>query len=421
MPTPWLRTHLRAPAVLVLLVLTLSVLAVPATAASPEEDRLAATRAKVAAVREALAATEDEATMDAAALAEAQRQLEVVVEALNAAEQAVARQTEAVNDARERLAELESSERRQQRVMSARAVSLYKEGSTAPMASILAADDPEEALRRSALVDVVARVDRQAFEQVVITQTAIDAQRAQLKVEQQALVRVAEQRRQIAADAEAVRDDRALRHAATTNRVQRLQAQEAHLEQESRELAALARRAAREAAASRARAATEAAAAAAAAARSASASSSSSSAGSSSSGGQPAAPPASRDKAVGGGGWTWPASGPVTSEFGYRWGRTHAGLDIGAPNGAPIWAAAAGTVSYAASMSGYGNMILIDHGGGVVTAYAHQSAILVSPGTRVAAGQQIGRVGSTGNSTGPHLHFEVRVGGGARNPRGYLP
>ncbi len=72
-------------------------------------------------------------------------------------------------------------------------------------------------------------------------------------------------------------------------------------------------------------------------------------------------------------------------------------------------------------MGGYGNLVLITHDGGVVTAYAHQSEILVNAGSAVDGGDQIGRVGSTGNSTGPHLHFEVRVGGSPRDPRGYLP
>ena len=121
------------------------------------------------------------------------------------------------------------------------------------------------------------------------------------------------------------------------------------------------------------------------------------------------------------GGWTWPTSGPVTSGFGYRWGRMHEGIDIGAPEGTPIYAASAGTVSFAGVMGGYGNMVLVDHGGGIVTAYAHQSSIHVGPGTSVAAGQQIGAVGSTGASTGPHLHFEVRVGGSPQDPMGYLP
>lgn len=124
--------------------------------------------------------------------------------------------------------------------------------------------------------------------------------------------------------------------------------------------------------------------------------------------------------AVGGGGWVRPVSGPVTSGFGPRWGRLHAGMDFGAPTGTPIFAARSGVVSYAGTMSGYGNIVLIDHGGGITTAYAHQSRIMVSPGQSVSAGQQIGAVGSTGNSTGPHLHFEVRVNGSPRNPAGYL-
>ena len=99
----------------------------------------------------------------------------------------------------------------------------------------------------------------------------------------------------------------------------------------------------------------------------------------------------------------------------------HEGIDIGAPEGAPIYAASAGTVSFAGVMGGYGNMMLVDHGGGVVTAYAHQSSFFVGVGQSVSAGQQIGSVGSTGASTGPHLHFEVRVGGAPNDPLGYLP
>lgn len=116
----------------------------------------------------------------------------------------------------------------------------------------------------------------------------------------------------------------------------------------------------------------------------------------------------------------WPASGPVTSAYGSRWGRLHEGIDIGAPYGAPIVAAAAGTVIYAGWLGGYGNLVVIDHGGGVATAYAHQSQIAVSVGQVVSRGQTIGYVGSTGYSTGPHVHFEVRVDGRAVDPLGYL-
>jgi murein DD-endopeptidase MepM/ murein hydrolase activator NlpD len=98
----------------------------------------------------------------------------------------------------------------------------------------------------------------------------------------------------------------------------------------------------------------------------------------------------------------------------------HEGLDIAASYGAPISAASSGTVIYAGWMGGYGNLVVIDHGGGLATAYGHQSSIAVSSGSQVSQGQTIGYVGSTGHSTGPHLHFEVRVNGAAVDPMGYL-
>ena len=119
-------------------------------------------------------------------------------------------------------------------------------------------------------------------------------------------------------------------------------------------------------------------------------------------------------------GLIWPAAGPVTSPFGMRWGRMHDGIDIGASMGSPIHAAASGTVIYAGWMSGYGNLTLIDHGGGLATAYGHQSRLEVSVGAQVTQGQEIGLVGSTGHSTGPHLHFEVRANGVPVDPMGYL-
>jgi murein DD-endopeptidase MepM/ murein hydrolase activator NlpD len=119
-------------------------------------------------------------------------------------------------------------------------------------------------------------------------------------------------------------------------------------------------------------------------------------------------------------GLIWPASGPVTSPFGWRWGRMHEGIDIGAPYGAPIHAAASGTVIYCGWESGYGNLTVIDHGGNLATAYGHQSSIAVACGQQVTQGQVIGYVGSTGHSTGPHLHFEVRINGSPVDPMGYL-
>jgi murein DD-endopeptidase MepM/ murein hydrolase activator NlpD len=119
-------------------------------------------------------------------------------------------------------------------------------------------------------------------------------------------------------------------------------------------------------------------------------------------------------------GFIWPVNGPVTSGFGMRWGRMHEGIDIGVGYGTPIHAAAAGRVVYAGWMSGYGNLVAIDHGGGISTAYGHQSSIAVSVGQIVAQGETIGYVGCTGHCFGPHLHFEVRINGAPVDPLGYL-
>jgi murein DD-endopeptidase MepM/ murein hydrolase activator NlpD len=119
-------------------------------------------------------------------------------------------------------------------------------------------------------------------------------------------------------------------------------------------------------------------------------------------------------------GFIWPVNGPVTSPFGWRWGRMHEGIDIGVGYGTPIHAAASGRVVYAGWMSGYGNLVAIDHGGGISTAYGHQSSIAVSVGQIVSQGQTIGYVGCTGHCFGPHLHFEVRINGAPVDPLGYL-
>jgi murein DD-endopeptidase MepM/ murein hydrolase activator NlpD len=119
-------------------------------------------------------------------------------------------------------------------------------------------------------------------------------------------------------------------------------------------------------------------------------------------------------------GLIWPVNGPVVSPFGMRWGRMHEGIDIAASYGTPIRAAASGRVVYAGWMEGYGNLVAIDHGNGLSTAYAHQSSIAVGVGQTVSQGATIGYVGCTGHCFGPHLHFEVRVNGTPVDPLAYL-
>lgn len=124
--------------------------------------------------------------------------------------------------------------------------------------------------------------------------------------------------------------------------------------------------------------------------------------------------------------WPVPASSRITSQYGYRihpvykTKKFHSGIDIGAPYGVDILAAADGTVTLATTNGGYGKCIIINHGSGITTLYGHNSTLLVSVGNKVTKGQVIAKAGSTGVSTGPHLHFEVRVNGSTTDPMQYL-
>ncbi len=124
--------------------------------------------------------------------------------------------------------------------------------------------------------------------------------------------------------------------------------------------------------------------------------------------------------------WDWPVAGPISSEFGERsspWGggyEFHPGLDIRALQGTPVAAAGNGTVVYAGRLRGYGNMVVLDHGFGLKTVYAHLSAIYADVGRQVQTGEVIAAVGQTGRATGPHLHYEVRVGAQPVDPLCYL-
>jgi murein DD-endopeptidase MepM/ murein hydrolase activator NlpD len=122
-----------------------------------------------------------------------------------------------------------------------------------------------------------------------------------------------------------------------------------------------------------------------------------------------------------GSGFIWPLNGPVTSGYGPRWGSMHTGIDIDGYTGQPVVASKGGRVIQASYYGGYGNAVIIDHGGGVATLYAHMSAFSVSGGQGVSQGEVVGSVGCTGSCTGDHLHFEVRLNGGPVDPMGYLP
>lgn len=137
---------------------------------------------------------------------------------------------------------------------------------------------------------------------------------------------------------------------------------------------------------------------------------------------EPAPPPPPAPPAPVSAGFIWPVNGTLNSRFGPRWGSFHSGIDIGAAYGTGVVAAASGQVVLASySGYGYGNYIIVRHGDGSETLYAHLSSIWVSLGQYVEQGEIIGAVGCTGWCTGPHLHFEVRIGGSPVDPLGYLP
>jgi murein DD-endopeptidase MepM/ murein hydrolase activator NlpD len=128
------------------------------------------------------------------------------------------------------------------------------------------------------------------------------------------------------------------------------------------------------------------------------------------------------DSAIQFAGYIWPLSKvSVSSPFGYRSGRMHSGIDLRAPQGTPIKAAALGKVIFSGRQKGYGKIVIVAHAGGIETTYAHNSRNLVGVGQRVTKGAVIAKVGQTGNSTGNHLHFELRRRGKALDPKRYLP
>jgi murein DD-endopeptidase MepM/ murein hydrolase activator NlpD len=120
-------------------------------------------------------------------------------------------------------------------------------------------------------------------------------------------------------------------------------------------------------------------------------------------------------------GFIWPLNGGVTSYYGPRWGRMHTGIDIDGTTGQPIVASKDGRAIMVGAYSGYGNAVILDHGGNISTLYAHMSSFAINNGQAVSQGQVIGYVGCTGSCTGDHLHFEVRVNGSPTDPMGYLP
>lgn len=379
-----------------LLAVGMAVLLLPsmADAQSSEQRRLQAARDRLAQLSQEINAAERRATERDQELADADERLREVEAVVNEVAAALERQEGAVREAEHRLAVVEAEAQEVQDAFVERATRMFKQGASLSFEVMLNADGAQEALARSSFLRVVTHADTVTIESLAAAEVAVEAERQRLEAERQRLAEMKAEQEELLAEVERIRNSRALAAADARERVRLLESEQHDLEAEQADLEGLIRqrqeeeRRRREAEARRLRQQQQA---------------------------------AARTSAPSRSGFAWPMCAPVTSEYGPRWGRMHRGIDQGAPTGTPIGASKAGTVIFAGWQGGYGKLTLIDHHDGVVTAYAHQSRFAVSQGAQVSQGQTIGYVGSTGNSTGPHLHFETRVNGTAVNPRQYLP
>lgn len=316
---------------------------------------------------------------------------------------------------------------RQRRALQSRAVEVYKEGPASYLDSLLSTQTLSDLADTYEYYESTARTDEQIVGRIRDLRALLDSRRIEVEQKKQQIEATTARLRAhrvetarirsakaaaLAAESRALSDKRNLLATAKRQRshytsiLGELRRESDHIRQV---LAAAARAAAarRAAEAARAAAARRAAAEAPAAAASGPATSSAT------------APPGSGQLA-------WPASGPVTSPFGYRvhpiFGvrLLHTGIDIGASEGATVYAADDGVVVFVGEESGYGNVVAIDHGGGLATTYNHLSSFDVTTGQSVTRGEPIAAVGCTGYCTGPHLHFEVRVNGVPVDPMPYL-
>lgn len=354
-------------------VLSLSAMA----AVAQDSGHLADVRSRLQQVANDLAAAERQAGAAAAQLADADARLAEVEEVVNEVARRLDQQEERAEQARVRLDELQAQADEVQAAFDERAIHMFKHSFGADLDLLLSAVDIEEALDRQTLLDRINRSDRATLEQVRAARGAVLTQQEAMDGEMVLLEQLRVEQEEILTQVREIRQARAMASAEARARAVELGRQHGDLQGEERRIQRIIEERAR-------------------------------------------IERATAPTATSAGGFMWPACGSVTSEFGRRWGRLHAGLDIVENNTRAIYASRGGRVIFAGWQGGYGQLTMIDHGG-IVTAYAHQSRIGVSQGQTVDRGQRIGTIGNTGNSTGAHLHFEIRVNGTAQNPRNYLP
>jgi murein DD-endopeptidase MepM/ murein hydrolase activator NlpD len=369
------RTKIRAS---MLLVVVVSIL--PAARAVAQTDKGNVQQKKLAAAQQLDALKADDVKLDAAV-----RTLDAGIAeqsgVTDAARRAAAAADAAVDSAEARLAATEKRVANLREKAAAVAVMAYIHPSNDSIIELMKARDLAEASRRQTLLSQVVQVDQDVLGQLRAVRQDQQAEQANLLVlrdQAQERTRAATERLN---ELQKLRDDQVRLRQALDVRIAQFQAEVAALSREEANIAGLIRN--REVT------------------------------GASVDGNPVPAKSAS--------GLIWPVPGGVSSPFGMRWGALHAGIDIDSGPGVPIKAVRAGRVIMASWNGGYGNCVIIDHGGGFSTLYAHQSSMVVGDGQSVGQGTVIGYVGGTGNVTGPHLHFETRAGGSPQNPLNYLP
>jgi len=344
----------------------------PAQAQSAGE--LADAKDRVARIARELDAARGGASQAERALADADARLREIEAVVNDIAVQIEQQQERVRSAAAELTRLEQEAARVQASFDARVAEMFKRSASRDLEVLLSSTDIQAAVDRTAMLRVISSADRATLQRVAATKVSIDVQRKAFTHEVERFERMRVEQQEILAQVRELRESRALAVAGARAQVAELAAQKEDLEKDQRRIEELIR---------------------------------------------VRQNPVPTNVAAGG--YGWPLCGRVTSEYGRRWGRMHQGMDIDDNFTRAIVAANAGTVIFTGWSGGYGQLTLIDHHDGVVTAYAHQAAIAVSEGQSVSRGQGIGTVGTTGSSTGTHLHFETRVNSSAVNPRRYLP
>lgn len=353
-----------------LLLTSLALVAQPASA----ESKLSETRRKLAATRARLAAVRQTDAQLLAVIRQLGGQLSTVRISLSNAEAVLARIEAGIRGQERRLEKLEIERTQRASIVGQRARALYIMGAGMQTEALLASDSISEFIERSESLDQALRFDQRVMDDLARIADQSTKAKALLTRDRSKAAAV---RRNIAERAAELADVIAVKQVAEDQ----LSSQ---IGEYQREVVALEREQARILAIIRAR--------------------------------------QSRSTgAISRKGFIWPFRGRVTSDYGPRWGGYHTGIDIDCETGDRIVASKGGKVIAAEWGGGYGRMVIIDHGNGVSTLYAHNSALYVSQGQTVSRGQRISACGATGNVTGDHVHFEVRINGDPTNPRNFLP